>query len=173
MIGVTGTNGKTSISYIVKAIAKANGISCGVIGTSGIYVDDEKLDVKILTSTTPDPIELHYALSLMVEKGAKPENILAAIGPCIGKCCYQVGQEVKDEFTSASAEYARFFTDDNEKGKYKLDLVKANAYILQTAGILPQNISCANLCTLCNEEHFFSHRRSGSLRGTLGAFIHI
>ncbi len=71
MIGVTGTNGKTSISYIVKAIAKANGISCGVIGTSGIYVDDEKLDVKILTSTTPDPIELHYALSLMVEKGAK------------------------------------------------------------------------------------------------------
>ncbi len=113
------------------------------------------------------------AVRIMIEKGAKPENILAAIGPCIGACCYQVGGEVRDEFISVSAEYAQFFTDDNEKGKYKLDLVKANAYILQTAGILPQNISCANLCTLCNEEHFFSHRRSGSLRGTLGAFIQV
>ncbi len=71
LIGVTGTNGKTSISYIVKALARANNISCGVIGTSGMYVDDKKLDIKILTSTTPDPIELHYALSKMVELKAK------------------------------------------------------------------------------------------------------
>lgn len=71
MIGITGTNGKTSISYMIKAIAKANGISCGVIGTGGIWLNDEKLDIKILTATTPDPIELQYALSVMVEKGAK------------------------------------------------------------------------------------------------------
>lgn len=71
MIGITGTNGKTSISYMVKAIAKKNNISCGVIGTGGIWLDDEKLDIKILTATTPDPIELQYALSVMVEKGAQ------------------------------------------------------------------------------------------------------
>ncbi len=71
MLGVTGTNGKTSISYMVKAIAKANGISVGVIGTGGIWLDDEKLDIKILTATTPDPIELQYALSVMVQNGAK------------------------------------------------------------------------------------------------------
>lgn len=71
MLGVTGTNGKTSISYMVKAIAKANNISCGVIGTGGIWLNDEKLDIKILTATTPDPIELQYALSEMVKKGAK------------------------------------------------------------------------------------------------------
>ena len=71
MLGVTGTNGKTSISYMVKSIAKANNISCGVIGTGGIWLNDEKLDIKILTATTPDPIELQYALSEMVKKGAR------------------------------------------------------------------------------------------------------
>lgn len=71
MIGVTGTNGKTSISYMVRAIAKQNGISCGVIGTGGIWLNDEKLDIKILTATTPDPIELQYALAVMAEKGAQ------------------------------------------------------------------------------------------------------
>ncbi|MBR6765514.1 MAG: UDP-N-acetylmuramoyl-L-alanyl-D-glutamate--2,6-diaminopimelate ligase, partial [Clostridia bacterium] len=71
MLGITGTNGKTSISYMIKAIAKENGISVGVIGTGGIWLNDERLDIKILTATTPDPIELQYALSVMAEKGAE------------------------------------------------------------------------------------------------------
>ncbi len=71
MIGITGTNGKTSISYMIKAIAKLNNISCGVIGTGGIWLNDQKLDIKILTATTPDPIELQFALSEMVKKGAQ------------------------------------------------------------------------------------------------------
>ncbi len=68
MIGVTGTNGKTSISFMVREIAKASSIKCGVIGTGGIYAENEKLDIPILTSTTPDPIELQYALSEMVKR---------------------------------------------------------------------------------------------------------
>lgn len=71
MIGVTGTNGKTSISYMAQKIAKRCGIPCGVIGTSGIVANDEKLDIHILTSTTPDPIELQYALSEMVKRNIK------------------------------------------------------------------------------------------------------
>ncbi len=71
MIGVTGTNGKTSVSYMIKAIAEKAGICCGVIGTSGIYAGNKKLDIKILTSTTPDPIELQQALREMVDVGAK------------------------------------------------------------------------------------------------------
>ena len=71
MVGITGTNGKTSISYMLSAIAKKAKISCGVIGTSGISVDNKKLDIKILTSTTPDPIQLQQALAKMVEMGAK------------------------------------------------------------------------------------------------------
>lgn len=68
-IGVTGTNGKTSITYMLKQALKLQGKSVAVIGTSGIYANDEKLDIAITTSTTPDPIELQYILSVLVEKG--------------------------------------------------------------------------------------------------------
>lgn len=109
------------------------------------------------------------AVRLMVEQGAKRENILAAIGPCIGKCCYEVGAELYNEFVSVSPGYSAFFDQSGEK--YMLDLNLANETILTEAGIHPQNISVSNLCTKCNEEHFFSHRRSGVVRGTMSAFI--
>ncbi len=56
---------------MIKAIARENNISCGIIGTGGIYLDDTKLDISFLTATTPDPIELQYILSEMVKRGAK------------------------------------------------------------------------------------------------------
>lgn len=71
LIGITGTNGKTTVSYMVKAIASRCGISCGVIGTSGIYLNDTKLNIQIATSTTPDPIELHAVLREMADGGAQ------------------------------------------------------------------------------------------------------
>ena len=66
-IGVTGTNGKTSITYMLKSALSAKGISVAVIGTSGIYANDKKLDIKISTSTTPDPIELQYILKVLAD----------------------------------------------------------------------------------------------------------
>lgn len=68
-LGITGTNGKTSITFMLKKALQAKGVSVAVIGTSGIYANDEKLDIRITTSTTPDPIELQYILSILVEKG--------------------------------------------------------------------------------------------------------
>ncbi len=109
------------------------------------------------------------AVALMEEKGVRREDIIAAIGPCIGVCCYEVGSEVREEFVSADAEYSAFFVPKGEK--YMLDLNKANEFILLKAGVLPENISRLDLCTRCNEAHFFSHRRSGSDRGTMSAFI--
>lgn len=109
------------------------------------------------------------AVELMVKYGSERKNILAAIGPCIGSCCYEVGGEVYEEFINVSPEYSAFFRPVGEK--YMLDLVCANEFILETAGLKPENISSANICTKCNEEQFFSHRRSGSVRGTMSAFI--
>jgi len=71
LIGITGTNGKTSISFMVRSIANASGYSCGVIGTGGIYLDSKRLDIKFLTSTTPDPIELQYTIGELVRLGAR------------------------------------------------------------------------------------------------------
>ncbi len=109
------------------------------------------------------------AISLMEHHGAKRENILASIGPCIGVCCYEVGKEVFAEFVAVSPEYASFFTPAGEK--FMLDLTFANEFILKESGILPENISRADLCTKCNGDRFFSHRRDGAVRGTMSALI--
>ncbi len=110
------------------------------------------------------------AIDLMISQGAKVENIIAAIGPCIGKECYEVSADVFEEFVAASDDYSSFF-EPKANGKFMLDLTKANEQILISAGIKFENISCANLCTKCNEKEFFSHRRDGVVRGTMSAMI--
>jgi YfiH family protein len=109
------------------------------------------------------------AINMMEEKGAKRENILAAIGPCIGDCCYEVGREVFDGFVSLDKKYETFFKPSEER--FMLDLTLANITMLADFGIKEENISSADICTKCNEEDFFSHRRNGVNRGTMSAFI--
>ncbi len=109
------------------------------------------------------------AIDIMERQGARRERIVAAIGPCIDKCCYEVGKELFDEFTAVSPGYSAFFTPVG--AKYMLDLNLANETILRDAGIPAGNIAVMRLCTKCNGEHFFSHRRQGAIRGTLSAMI--
>ncbi|MCL2847166.1 MAG: UDP-N-acetylmuramoyl-L-alanyl-D-glutamate--2,6-diaminopimelate ligase [Firmicutes bacterium] len=66
MIGITGTNGKTTTTYIVESILKAAGIKTGVIGTTAIIIDGVRLETKL---TTPDPTDFHAILARMVEVG--------------------------------------------------------------------------------------------------------
>lgn len=109
------------------------------------------------------------AVEKMVSLGARRENIIAAIGPCIGVCCYEVGRELYAAFTEKNGEYSDFFTEKGDK--YMLDLNAANERILQSAGIGRDNISISHICTKCNSDKFFSHRVSGPVRGTMSAFI--
>ncbi len=109
------------------------------------------------------------AINMMEEKGAKRENILAAIGPCIGDCCYEVGIEVYEEFVAIDEKYSSFFKPNGDR--FMLDLTLANATMLVDFGISRENISCADICTKCNESDFFSHRRNGVNRGTMSAFV--
>lgn len=68
MIGVTGTNGKTTTTYIVKSIIEAAGHSCGLIGTNAVEYFEHKADARL---TTPDPIELHAILKEMADAGVE------------------------------------------------------------------------------------------------------
>ena len=70
-LGVTGTNGKTSITFMLRHALNKTGASVGLIGTSGIYINGEKQNISIKTSTTPDPIELQYILRKMRDRGVK------------------------------------------------------------------------------------------------------
>lgn len=69
LIGVTGTNGKTSSTYFMESILRVLGRKTGVIGTVGVTVDGKKLDVEFATSTTPDTIELQAIFAKMAEEG--------------------------------------------------------------------------------------------------------
>lgn len=66
IIGVVGTNGKTTVTHLIKSILEHAEKTVGVIGTNGIYVDGMRFDSEL---TTPDPIELNYILNKMVSKG--------------------------------------------------------------------------------------------------------
>lgn len=107
------------------------------------------------------------------EFGCKPQNIIAAIGPCIGKCCYEVDDPVYNSFREIPFLDTNDFLTMKPNGKFMLDLVEANRRILINAGIKPENIDCSDICTNCNCEDLHSHRATGGKRGNLAAIIQL
>ncbi len=96
--------------------------------------------------------------------GSRPEDICAAIGPSIGKCCFEVGGEVAEIFE----EKYRF---PKENGKFTVDLQAKIRDMLAECGVPAQNIDIFGLCTVCSGEKLFSYRRQKSGAGRMGAFI--
>lgn len=104
--------------------------------------------------------------------GTRPEDIIACIGPSICGNCYEVGEEVADEFADAFHEkYHDVILLKKQNGKYQLDLWKANEIVLKEAGIKGDNLAVTNICTYCNPQLLFSHRRTAERRGNLCAFL--
>jgi YfiH family protein len=123
--------------------------------------------------------------------GTNPRDLLAAIGPSIGPCCYEVGTEVATQFLSQFADAPDYFdefrTGDEPnpiqwlnmmppghqpppKGVL-LDLRKANRSQLLSAGLRPQNIHTIDLCTACHPDLLFSYRKQGPASGRLMSVI--
>ena len=104
--------------------------------------------------------------------GCKPEDIYAAIGPSICGDCYEISQDVADAFAKvfSNEDYAQFMRDDHN-GKYHLNLWKANELILCHAGITPNHLALPDVCTCCNADLMWSHRKTGANRGSLAGFL--
>ena len=96
--------------------------------------------------------------------GSRPADILSAVGPAVGGCCYQVDHPVQAAF-AASAAAGRVLRPCPEEGRWMLDLESANRLQLEAAGVASGNILSAGLCTVCGQELFFSHRASGGRTG--------
>ena len=104
------------------------------------------------------------AIEQLVERtGAAPERLIAAIGPCIGPCCFAVGDEVADRFASDSAFGASLV--DRTGAQPHVDLVRANRRLLEAAGLQADRIDIVAPCTVCDRERFFSHRRDAGRTG--------
>ena len=105
--------------------------------------------------------------------GTKAQDLIACIGPSICQECYEVGEEVAEEFqkTFGPQRENELLYPNGKPGKYQLDLWRANEIVLLEAGIRPENIHTAGICTCCNPELLYSHRKMGEKRGNLCAFL--
>lgn len=109
----------------------------------------------------------------MVSKyDCQPEDIYCAIAPSICMSCYEISEDVATEFkNSYSLDIYNDIIIDKSDGKFQLDLHKACYYNFIEAGILKNHISMPDLCTCCNSEFLFSHRKTNGKRGNLAAVI--
>lgn len=105
------------------------------------------------------------------EFGCRPENLFAAIGPSICQDCYEVSEDVAEEFCRAFPGREKELLLAKANQKYQLDLWKANELLLLDAGIQREHLEITDICTCCNPRYLFSHRASMGKRGNLGAFL--
>ncbi len=94
---------------------------------------------------------------MRAEFGTAPSDVHAAIGPGIGACCYEVGEEVARQF--------------GFERRTHLDLASENRKQLEAAGVAPQNIEALSVCTFCDAERFFSYRREKEKAGRMTSYI--
>ncbi len=134
---------------------------------------------------------------MRMEFGTRPEDVVAALGPGVGRCCYEVGHEVATEFAAQFPNAGDWFdgpfdqlaAGDNDPNwlpwltmkppghappapRVHLDLIAANRAILQEAGVPLAQISSSGLCTACRADLLFSYRRE-RITGRLMAAIAI
>ena len=134
-----------------------------------------------------------------MEFGTRPEDVIAALGPGIGRCCYEVGSEVARDFDAQFPNAREWFdgpfdalaSGDNDPNwlpwltmmppghqppplRVHLDLIAANRAILADAGIPARQISSSGLCTACRTDLLFSYRRertTGRLMAAIGIAV--
>jgi polyphenol oxidase len=134
---------------------------------------------------------------MRLEFGTNPEDVLAALGPAIGPCCYEVGPEVAQAFLGQFAHAAEWFEGPFERlssgeepnplpwltmmppghepppERVQLDLRSANRRQLVDAGMRPRNIAVSALCTSCRGDLFFSYRKEGPATGRMMSVVGI
>ena len=131
---------------------------------------------------------------MQMEFGTRPEDVVAALGPGIGRCCYEVGPEVVVDFHAKFPKAGEWFdgpfdalaAGENDPNwlpwltrkppghqlpplRANLDLIAANRAILTDVGVLPARISSSGFCTACRTDLFFSYRREHTTGRMLAA----
>lgn len=115
---------------------------------------------------------IENAINIMInDYNCNSKDIKAYICPSILKCCFEVEEEVKEEFISKFKDIDISDLIKKEKNKYKIDLVTINIRVMERLGILKQNIIKSNICTKCNTNNYHSYRGDGTICGRNIAYI--
>lgn len=102
----------------------------------------------------------------------EPADLLMAIGPHIGACCFEVDEDVAQAFEKAFP-LAGCVRAVHTPGKYHVHLAHAAAYQMFTQGVRAEHVTLAHLCTCCNETLFHSYRRNGRQGGAMASFLQL
>ena len=102
--------------------------------------------------------------------GVDSGDLRAAIGPCIGVCCFETDSDVADAMRAALGSDAEPYLSWRSP-KYHVDLAGLNRQWLLRSGVLPEHIDACGLCTACRPDLFWSHRKMGDARGVQAAII--
>ena len=100
-----------------------------------------------------------------------PEEIIAAIGPCISSCCFLTHGDVPLEMDAGLGKLAREYIRPACDGRFSVDLKGINSALLSRIGV--KRIFTSDDCTCCDKNRFFSHRRDGALRGSMASIIEL
>jgi YfiH family protein len=121
--------------------------------------------IRLIAQATTRALQEHF--------GCSTQNIVVGIGPSVGPCCYQVGQEVVSQVEQVFGTRQHFVRNRSADGKGYLDLWEANLKQLLDAGIPEENIEIARTCTCHHPNVFFSYRHEKGKTGRFGAGIFI
>ena len=99
------------------------------------------------------------------EFGSNPQDIIAGVAPSIGRCCYEVGEEVAKHFFNDSNSYTQ------KEDKFMLDLPYINKMQLLKVGLTEENIEMSGICTACEVEDYFSYRKEQGCSGRFMSMI--
>lgn len=102
--------------------------------------------------------------------GSRPADLRAAVGPCIGRCCFETDGDVPAAMTAALGGDAAPYLE-RRGAKWHVDLAGLNRQWLLRAGVPAEHIDMCGLCTACRPDLFWSHRKMGEARGVQCAML--
>jgi polyphenol oxidase len=107
------------------------------------------------------------AVEALVARGSRPQDLVAALGPGVGSCCYEVGEELRTAFGASGAVFFR----PGPNGRPHLDVRAANVRQLHQAGLRPGSLHHVADCTRCRADLYHSYRRDGKAAGRMISFV--
>lgn len=144
----------------------AAAVHAGWKGTIGSPTDEKRSDIPGIAAE---------AIRKMLLYGAEIQNITAAIGACIHKCCFEVKEDFISKVIESVGSRAKTFLSEikgsDGRSSYCFDLPGLNSALMQECGISISNIAVFPFCTCCNAETFYSYRREKAVIGTMYAAI--
>lgn len=121
---------------------------------------------------TAEAIVAQAVQTMKEEYGTRPEDLIAALGPCISKCCFETDGDVPEALRRKLGEdILPCLEGPDERGKFRVDLKGINALLLQKMGVLKEFIDISPDCTLCKPKKYWSHRYTKGERGSQAALI--